>query len=367
MDLVYCEGCSLVQTDSIVGGDVLFEDYRYMSSIGLSGHFKSVAKMLVEDFNPSNLLEIGSNDGVLLLPLKELGVDAIGVDPAGNVVNVALGRGCNVFKDYFSDIFVVENQFEKKFDMIVANNCFAHIDDIHSIVKGSKLALKDGGRMVIEVHYIKDLIDMIQYETVYHEHLYYYSVSSLHNLFSQYGMTIERVDKIPIHGGSIRVIISNQKMELNSSVITVLNEEKKSGLTSFDHFRYFGDLSRNHIDKIKNKVENLRKSGSRIVGYGASGRGNIFCKLCDLTPKQIDYIVDESPERIGRFTPNTGIPIVSKEILDRDNPDYVFIFAWNYSKMIIDKLKNKGFKFIVAFPELMILEDSEGLDEKIFI
>ena len=367
MDLIYCEECSLVQTDSIIDGDVLFEDYRYMSSVGLSGHFKEVAKMLVEDFNPYNLLEIGSNDGVLLLPLVELGVDAIGVDPASNVVDVALSNGCNVFKDYFSENFVVRNQFEKKFDMIVANNCFAHIDGIHSIVRGAKLALSENGRMVIEVHYIKDLIEKNQYETVYHEHLYYYSVSSLHNLFEQYGMTIERVDRIPIHGGSIRVIISNQDKELNSSIISILTEEKKSGLTSFDHFKNFGDVSRQHINKIKNKVADLKKLGSKIVGYGASGRGNIFCKLCNLDSEQIDYIVDESPERVGRFTPNTGIPIVSKKVLDDDYPDYIFIFAWNYSKMIIDKLKGRGFKFIIAFPDLVIVEDSKELDETIFI
>ena len=367
MDLVYCEECTLVQTDSMVDASVLFEDYRYMSSIGLSGHFKSVAKMLVDDFNPKNLLEIGSNDGVLLLPLQELGVNAIGVDPASNVVDVAISRGCTVYKDYFSEEFVRRNGLENHFDMVVANNCFAHIDDIHSIVKGVKLALKPEGRMSIEVHYIEDLINKTQYETVYHEHLYYYSVTALHNLFKQYGMTVERVDKIPIHGGSIRVIVNNQQLELNNHIATILNEETELGLTSFNHFKYFGETSLNHINLVKKTISELKENGAKIVGYGASGRGNIFCKLCDLSADQIDYIVDESPERIDRFTPNTGIPIVAKSVLDADQPDYVFIFAWNYSKMIIDKLKDRGFKFIIAFPEIVIVEDSKELDGKVFI
>lgn len=367
MDLVYCEQCTLVQTDSIVDAGVLFEDYRYMSSIGLTGHFKSVAKMLVDDFNPKEVLEIGSNDGVLLLPLQELGVNAVGVDPASNVVDVAIAKGCNVYKDYFSEEFVKQNNLENRFDMVISNNCFAHIDDIHSIVRGSKLALKTGGRMSIEVHYIKDLINKTQYETVYHEHLYYYSVTALNYLFKQYGMTIERVDFIPIHGGSIRVIVNNKDLELSNQVNEILSKESELGLTSFNHFKHFGEISIKHINSVKSMVSMLKESGAKIAGYGASGRGNIFCKLCNLTPDTIDYIVDESPERMWRFTPSTGIPIVPKEELENNQPDYIFIFAWNYSKMIIDKLKGRGFKFIIAFPELVTVEDSKELDENIFI
>ena len=367
MDLVYCESCTLVQTDSMVDASVLFEDYRYMSSIGLTGHFNSVAKMLVNDYNPKDVLEIGSNDGVLLLPLQELGVNAVGVDPASNVVDVAIEKGCNVYKDYFSEEFVKQNSLENSFDMIVSNNCFAHIDDIHSIVRGAKLALKADGRMSIEVHYIKDLINKTQYETVYHEHLYYYSVTALNNLFKQYGMTIERVDFIPIHGGSIRVIVNNQDLESSNQINKILSEERELGLTSFNHFKHFGDISVEHINSVKNTISRLKNSGAKIAGYGASGRGNIFCKLCNLTPDLIDYIVDESPERMWRFTPNTGIPILPKSELENNRPDYIFIFAWNYSKMIIDKLKGQGFKFIIAFPELVIVEDSKELDEKVFI
>jgi hypothetical protein len=147
----------------------------------------------------------------------------------------------------------------------------------------------------------------------------------------------------------------------------MLAKEVKDGLTSVDHFLQFGQKSTDHINRVKQLVSSLKADGARIVGYGASGRGNIFCKLCDFNPSQIDYIVDESPERIGRYTPSTGIPIVSKQTLDEDQPDYVFIFAWNYSKMIINKLQGRGFKFIIAFPEPIIVDSGDSLDPSIFI
>lgn len=367
MQLQFCSSCSLVQTDSVIDADTLFKDYRYMSSIGLSGYFTGVAKLLVERYNPHKVLEIGSNDGVLLLPLSQF-VDCVGVDPAHNVVAVAKERGCNVIEDYFNDQFVIKHGFEGQFDIVVANNCFAHIDDIHAIVKGAKLALTpEHGRMVIEVHYIQDLIDKSQYETVYHEHLYYYSVNAMARLFEGYGMSIESVERIPIHGGSIRVVVKNVANQTSAGVLVFMQQEVALGLTSLQHFQQFGQQSVEHINGVKELVKRLKSKGARIVGYGASGRGNIFAKLCDFKPSQIDYIVDESPERIGRYTPSTGIPIVSKETLDNDQPDYVLIFAWNYSKMIINKLQGRGFKYIIAFPEPVVVESGDDLDPKIFI
>lgn len=367
LDLLFCPKCSLVQTNSIIESDTLFKDYRYISSVGLSGHFTNVAKMLKKRFNPKKVLEIGANDGSLLKPLNDLNIETMGFDPAINVVKVGLEKGCNIIPDYFNEKSVFKYKIENHFDMVIANNCFAHIDDIHSIVKGVKKTLKQNGLFVIEVHYIRDLIEQNQYETVYHEHLYYYSVTALNNLFKQYNMTIVDVEEIPIHGGSIRVFIKNTEGYINEKMKSRYLMEKDIGLTSFAYFNNFSKKAMEHIKKVKNILKEIKKEGKTIIGYGASGRGNIFCNLCDITPDVVDYIVDESPERIGRYIAGTHIPIVSPKHIGDSKPDYVFIFAWNYSKMIIDKLRGNNYKYIVAFPQINIINDTKLLTNKLFI
>lgn len=367
LDLLFCPICSLVQTDSIIESDTLFKDYRYMSSVGLEKHFTGVAKMLKEKFNPKKVLEIGANDGVLLKPLNYLGVETMGFDPAINVVKVGVEKGCNIIPDYFNEESVSKYKIENYFDIVVANNCFAHIENIHGIVKGVKKTLKPNGYFIIEVHYIRDLIEQNQYETVYHEHLYYYSVTALNNLFKQYDMTIVDVEDIPIHGGSIRVFVKNTKEDISEEMESRYLMESNMGLTTFTYFNNFGSRSLDHIKEVKNMLKDIKKEGKIIIGYGASGRGNIFCSLCDITTSIVNYIIDESPERINRYTAGTHIPIMSPEHIADNKPDYIFIFAWNYSKMIIDKLKGNNYKYIIAFPEIIILDDTKLLTNKLFI
>ena len=367
LDLQFCPKCSLIQTNSIIESDILFKDYRYMASIGLSKHFNEVAKLIKDRYNPNNVLEIGSNDGVLLLPLMELGIKCVGIDPAINISKIAKDKGCNIYNNYFSEEFVEKEKLHNQFDCIVSNNCFAHIDDIHSIVKGVKKSLKVDGYFIIEVHYVRDLIEQNQYETVYHEHLYYWSITSLNELFKQYSMTIVDVDEIPIHGGSIRVVIKNSLEKYSDKILKYFSKEKELGLTSLSYFTNFGESSIKHINDVKNLLKKLKNDGNKIIGYGASGRGNIFCNLCDITPNIIDYVVDESPEKIGRYIAGTHVPIVSPKYMENNAPDYIFIFAWNYSKMIIEKLKGNNYKYIIAFPEITVIEDGVNLNKKLFI
>ncbi len=173
LSLMFCESCALLQTDSIIDSDTLFKDYRYMSSIGLSNHFTSVASLYKNRFNldnKSNVLEIGSNDGVLLKPFDDLGINAVGVEPATNIHEVAKLKGCNSINDYFGAQSVKKYFKQGQFDLVVANNCFAHIDDIHSIVEGVNYCISDNGHFVIEVHYLKNLIEGFQFDFIYHEH-----------------------------------------------------------------------------------------------------------------------------------------------------------------------------------------------------
>ena len=370
MDLQFCTNCSLLQTDSIIDSQILFTDYRYMSSIGLSNHFINVAQHLQNKFKlseSSKILEIGSNDGVLLEPLQNLGLNPIGIEPAVNISKIAKDKGCNVINDFFNEENSLKYFDKNQFDLIVSNNCFAHIDDIHSIVKGVNILLKNNGHFVIEVHYVKNLINQLQYDNIYHEHIYYYSLNSLDNLFSQHGMTIVDFEEIPIHSGSIRVTVLNSSIEKPLHVSQKLELEKYEGLTELEFFKNFGVDVDNHKELIYNNLINLKSQGYKIAGYGASGRANMLCNLANLDSTIIDFIVDESPERCNRYIAGKHIPIVSKDYLLNNKPDFIMIFAWNFSKMIIEKLNGNGFKYIIGFPEFKIINDYSDLDNFISI
>jgi methylation protein EvaC len=354
LSLVICEQCHLVQTDSVISADVLFKDYRYLSSIGLTPYFTSVAEMYKKRFGltgESNILEIGCNDGVLLEPLMNLGLNPVGIDPAENVTKVAGGRGCCVVTDYFDSITAKEHFQQDSQHLVIANNCFAHIDDIHSVIEGVKWVLRDDGQFVIEVHYLKNLIEGLQYDFIYQEHLYYYTLSALVNLFRSHGMTVVDVEDTPVHSGSIRVYVAKGITDLPASVTARIREEETEGLTSILGLKTFRERVLEHLRSLKNLLKTCKENGKKVVGYGASGRGNMLVNVCGITQDLVNYVVDESPERVNRFIGGVNIPVVEKSVLDTDSPDYVVMFAWNYYPTIDAKFPNRRFKWIIPFPK----------------
>lgn len=358
LSLKYCDKCKLVQTDSIINSDFLFKDYRYMSSIGLTKHFTSVANLYKQKFNLTNkskVLEIGSNDGVLLKPFMDLNIDCIGFDPSVNISKIAKEKGCNVIVDYFCKENAVKYLKENSFDIICSNNCFAHIDDIHSILEGVTYCLKPDGKFIIEVHYLKNLIDQLQYDFVYHEHLYYYSISSLNYLFKLHGLQIIDFEEISIHSGSIRVYASKTGT-VSDSVIDRLKHEELIGLTSFKYFENFSKIVKNHIYSLKNVISKLKSKNAKIAGYGASGRGNVLINMCKFNSDDLSFVIDESPERYDRYIGGTNIPIKNKNYLDSNKPDYLLLLAWNYADMIMEKLKDKNYNYIIPFPTVQLFE-----------
>lgn len=363
--LQYCDKCHLMQTNSTINADVLFKDYRYLSSIGLQKHFNEYAKFLIDRFSlngDSKVIEFGSNDGVLLKPMMDNGINIVGFEPSDNISKVAINKGCNVINDYFSIDTVKSYCEESNYDLVTSSNCFAHIDDIHSVVKGVKHVLKYGGYYSFEVHYGKNIIEESQYDNIYHEHIYYYTVTSLKYLFEIYGMTIVDVIELPIHAGSIRVIVKNSIEEYNNKVTNILDNENNLGITSLDYYSYFNDNVIKHKNEIHSTLLQLKNEGKKIGAYGASGRANILCNFCGLDETIIDYIIDESPERYNRFINN--IPIYNSDKIDPDS-DYILIFAWNYSKMIISKLVDKyKFKYIIPFPIIRIVSSIEELENE---
>jgi len=361
LNLLFCKKCSLVQTDSFIEPQILFEDYRYISSVGLSNHFKEVASILDDryDVKGKNILEIGCNDGVLLEPLSKLGANVEGVDPAKNIVKLAKDKGLIVYEEYFNDETFGGEEFKSKYDLVLSNNTFAHIPDIQSVVRGVKHVLKPNGDFIFEVHYLQSLIDGKQWDNIYHEHIYYHSITGLNNLFQKYGMTIVDFEEIPIHSGSIRVTVANRNTYKSPKVLDRIELESKT-IVNVEYLRNYGEDVRNHITNFNDTIKELKKNHS-IAGYGASGRANMFCNLTDLNSNIVKFIVDESPERCGRYIANTDIPIVDVETLKNSDVDLLIIFAWNYSKMIIEKTQFKKFKYLVAFPTIQIVDTYEEL------
>jgi methylation protein EvaC len=363
LKLLLCNKSKLVQVDSIIDPDILFKDYRYMSSIGLSAHFTELANILHSKYNvkDKNILEIGCNDGVLLDPLSKLGANVEGVDPALNIVKVAREKGLSVYDTYFNYENFKGDQFKNKYDLVLANNSFAHITDICDVVKGIKHVLKPNGDFVLEVHYLKNLIDELQWDNIYHEHIYYYSVTALYNMFKQSGMTVIDFQEIPIHAGSIRVTVRNAMLDMPEIIKDRITSELVT-ICDKDYLHKFQTKVLEHIDEFKNQINELSKKYT-IAAYGASGRANMFCNLANLNEDQIKFVVDESPERCGRYIANTKIPIVDINQLKESKVDLLIIFAWNYSKMIIKKTQFRKFKYLVAFPHIQIVNDYSELKD----
>jgi len=363
LDVYLCRNCKEVQVLDVVPADDLFKDYRYLSSVVLSEHFTEYAQIMKDRFGldeKSLVVEFGSNDGVLQKPFKDLGILDVGVEPSVNVSSIAKEKGLTVVNDYFTknvaDAIVKEYG---KADLICANNTFAHIDDMHEVMRGVKTLLKDDGVYVFEVHYLVDLVRDYQYDTIYHEHLMYHSVTTLSHLFELFEMEIFDVERIPIHCGSIRVYTRRKsKKPKEKSVGELLALEKEIGLDKEETFSRFAAEIRRKREDIVGLVKRLKSEGKRIVGYGASGRASTNLAFCNFSTREIDYIVDMSPERQNRFTPGTHIPIVSPDVLKKDKPDYALLLAYNYAQQIIEKEKDftaNGGRFIIPLPEVRII------------
>ena len=361
LNLVVCKYCKLVQTDSVIDPALLFEDYRYLSSVGLSGHFKNVADLINDKYQikDKKILEIGCNDGVLLEPLKRLGADVEGVDPAKNIVKVARDKELKVYNDYFNDKTFGGDKFKSKYDIVISNNTFAHIIDIQSVIKGINKVLKSEGIFIFEVHYLKSLIDGKQWDNVYHEHIFYYSITALQKMFQRHNMTLIDFEEIPIHAGSIRVTVRNRLEFLPNKILDRITDESKN-ICDLNYLNQYGKDVEKHISDFNNQISILSRENA-IAGYGASGRANMFCNLTNLNSDIVRFIVDESPERCGRYIANTDIPIVDIETLENSNVNLIIIFAWNYSKMIIEKTQFRKFKYLVAFPTVQLVDNYEEL------
>lgn len=361
-----CRSCGQLQLTHSVSPELLFTDYVYASSTSpvFIKHFNDYAKDVYKKLSltkDSLAIDIGSNDGILLKPFKDLGVKILGIDPAVKIAKKATDSGLLTLPIFFNH--KESKNINSKYgfaDVICANNVFAHVPNIDEIVKGVHNTLKKHGVFVIEFPYLVHFLRKNLFDTIYHEHVSYLSIKPLITLFKRFEMEIFNIDDVLSHGGSSRVYIkkSTGKWKVRSSVQNHLNLEKKINLHELPTWIQFSqkiELNRQSLVSMLNKIKSSRK---KISGYGAPAKGNTLLNYFGINNSVLDYIVDDSPLKQGLYTPGTHIPVVHSDKLKESKPDYLFILAWNFANSIINNLswyKNQKGKFIIPVPKPKII------------
>lgn len=363
LDLAFCSTCALVQITETVSPELLFTNYVYFTSFSdtMLQHAEQLAEGLVSERRlggDSLVLEVASNDGYLLQFYKKAGVPVLGIEPAANVARVAEDRGVPTLTRFFGPQLARElHDAGRVADVIHASNVLAHVADLNGFVAGLSLVLKEEGLAVIEVPHVKPMIDRLEFDTIYHEHLCYYSLHSLQSLFRRHGLTVVDVREIPLHGGSlqIRAALSGSPSE---RVCNLLETERKSGVDEYAYYYDFGTkVSRLKTDLLA-LLHELKSSGASIAAYGASAKGSTLLNYCGIGREILDFVVDRSTAKQGLYTPGTHLPILPPEALLTKLPENVLLLTWNFADEILRQqapYRKQGGRFIIPLPEPTII------------
>ena len=349
LQVFFCQNCKNVQLGTVISRDRMFEDYYYLSSVnpGLVRHFEELARKLT---SARFVVDIGSNDGILLKPLKQLGIKAIGVDPSINVSKVANDQGLTTLTSFFNSETAenIKNNFGKS-DTIVASSIFTHLENPHQFIEDVKKVMTDDGSFIIEVEYIGDILTDVQFERFYLDRIFYYSLTSLSGLFANHDMYIVDVEKIEPHGGSIRVIVRKNGLgHLPSDAVKHLIKEEEDTLSPLKLEEFKHTVS-NHLSAFRDRLEKYKEDGMKVAGYGAPARVATICNYGKIGPSLIEFIVDDSPLKQNRWSPGTHIPIVPKNYLETHKPDILVVFAYEYFDDI-KKKTNGGYRYLIPIP-----------------
>jgi SAM-dependent methyltransferase len=364
LDVAFCATCSLVQILETVPPEELFgADYPYFSSFTdtLLRHSEANVKERIAERklgSGSLVVELASNDGYLLQYYKADGVPVLGIDPAPGPVAAARAKGIDTLEAFFGLEFAKKLAAEgKRADVLHANNVLAHVADTNGFVAGIAALLKDDGVAVIECPYVKELIEHGEFDTIYHEHLCYFSVTALRALFSRHGLYLTRVVPLSIHGGSLRVFVEKQNRP-EQSVQDHIESEQRLGLDRLD---YYADFS-NRVNQIRTELnellQGLKERKARIVGYGAAAKGTIMLNYVGIGQETLDFVADRNTHKQGRYIPGVRLPIASPERVLAEQPDYVLILPWNFKDEIMEQqaeYRRRGGKFIVPVPRPTII------------
>ena len=363
LDLAFCPQCTLVQITETVSPEKLFREYFYLSSFSDTTlrHAKEIATRMIDTkrLGPENLVvEIASNDGYLLRHYKSAGVRVLGIEPAVNIARVAEQEHKIPTIPHFFTEFLARQLRISDFDpdVVHANNVLAHVPDLNDFVFGLGILAKIDGVVVIEVPYVKDMIDACEFDTIYHEHLSYFSLTALDGLFRRNLLDIWRVERLAIHGGTLRIFAS-YKRDPEDSVLQLLDEE--AGWVRDSSF--YSDFS-NKVESLRAELvellQNLKQQGKRIAVYGASAKGSTLLSFCRIGKETLDYVVDRSTVKQGLFTPGTHLQIHPPEKLLADKPDYVLLLTWNFADEILEQqteYRQLGGRFIIPIPSVKVV------------
>lgn len=365
LDVYFCENCSLVQLADVIDPAVLFRNYIYVTGTSdtIAEHNKGYAATVVDFLKISDelVVEVASNDGSLLKCFQAQGVKTLGIEPAVNIADMARGAGIETVAEFFNyETAVQVRESHGPAAAVIGNNVMAHVDDTQDFLRGGKHLLKSDGLVITEVPYLGEFMERLEYDTVYHEHLCYFSITALLKLCEEVGLSIVRIDHVPVHGGSIRMYAGNKEHypQHAASVLQEAQKEIQLGYTQAQRYQQFSDDVAGNRDELLTLLSDLQSQGKTLAAYGAPAKGNTLLNYCNIDTDLIPYTVDKSPLKVGLLTPGMHIPVLPVETLLERQPDYVLILAWNFAEEIIrqqQEYASRGGRFIIPLPRPKIV------------
>ena len=364
LNVCFCDTCGLVQLGYVVDPDIMFRDYVYLTSASepLKAHFAELAEEIIQGFDipPRSLVvDIGSNDGTLLQSFKKLGMTVLGIEPAVNINKLAIQLGIETINDFFSErVARMIGTDLGQAKVITATNVFSHVNDLDDFLIGVSSLLANDGIFVIEVPYLVDLLDKMEFDTIYHEHLSYFAIRPLVSVLDEFSMNIVKVERINVHGGSLRLYLQKSACSLSPSVLELLKLEEELKLDSLETYQKFTEKAGQIKESLLELLKSLKARGPTIVGYGAPAKGNVLLNYCKIGTDILDYLTDTTPFKQGLYTPGMHIPVFPESRFHSAAVDYALLLSWNYADAILQKeeaYRQAGGKFIVPIPKPRIV------------
>ncbi len=367
LDVAVCRRCALVQILETVPPEDLFTNYLYFSSFSdsLLEHARQLATRLIAERRlgaDSLVVEIASNDGYLLRNYLAAGVPILGIEPAANIAAVARAEHgiptlCEFFGEQLANRLAAEGQ---RADIVHAHNVLAHVADLNGFVEGLRLLLKPSGVAVIEVPYVKEMLDRCEFDTIYHEHLCYFSLTALDLLFQRHGLLIQDVEQLAIHGGTLRLFAgpTATASQRSTAVTNLLAEEQAWGVSDPVYYESFGRRVEALKTALVDLLVGLRRQGARVAAYGASAKGSTLLNYCGIGRDLLEFAVDRSTYKQGMYMPGVHLPIYAPERVLEEQPDYLLLLSWNFAEEILEQqaeYRRRGGKFIIPVPEPKIV------------
>ncbi len=366
LDLVLCGACSLVQITTTVSAEQLFSEYLYFSSFSdtMLEHARTLVERVVAERRLSadhRVIEIASNDGYLLQYYKRAGVEVLGVEPARNVAHVAEGKGIPTLCEFFGAEVATGLAAEGiRADVVHAHNVLAHVADLNGVVQGIATLLTPSGVAIVEAPYVRELIERTEFDTIYHEHLCYFSLTALEKLFLRHGLTISNVETVAIHGGTLRIFATPTaaNVKVSEAVTKLLANERSWGANKAAAYRQFSHDVIGIRAKLRTVLGGLKKEGRSVAAYGASAKGSTLLNYAGIGAETLDFVVDRSTVKQGWYTPGTHLPIFSAAKLLEAMPDYVLLLTWNFADEILEQqaeYRARGGRFVIPIPDVRFI------------